>query len=85
MPLPSHWLPSSTAFVEAARAGLGWGLNPLPLVADDLAVGALVPVVADRPLDVPLHWHWSRTVGAALAPLTEAVVRAGRKSLVGTF
>jgi DNA-binding transcriptional LysR family regulator len=28
---------STQAFVDAALAGLGWGMNPEPLVADHLA------------------------------------------------
>lgn len=80
--LPTHWLPSSTAFVEAALTGLGWGLNPEALVADALRAGRLVALAPERPLDVPLYWHWSRTVGPALAPLTEAVVSTGRRHLI---
>ena len=39
---PTHWLPSTHAFVDGALAGLGWGMNPDPLVADHLATGRLV-------------------------------------------
>lgn len=82
--LPStHWLPSTTAFVDAALHGLGWGLNPESLVADHLRAGRLVALAADQPLDVPLYWHWSRTVGPALAPLTAAVTASARRHLIG--
>ncbi|CAO3401114.1 LysR family transcriptional regulator ArgP [Azospirillum palustre] len=78
---PTHWLPSTHAFVDGALAGLGWGMNPDPLVADHLAAGRLVELVPGRPLDVPLHWQQSRIAGTALAELSRAVHRAGRQAL----
>lgn len=78
---PTHWLPSTHAFVDGALAGLGWGMNPDPLVADHLAAGRLVELVPGHPLDVPLHWQQSRIGGTALAELSRAVLRAGRRAL----
>jgi LysR family transcriptional regulator (chromosome initiation inhibitor) len=80
--LPAHRLPSATAFVEAARLGLGWGMTPLPLVAPEIAAGRLVVLAPDRPLDTPLVWQSSRIGRAGLAPLTAAVRRAARAALV---
>jgi LysR family transcriptional regulator (chromosome initiation inhibitor) len=80
--LSGHRLPSSTAFVEAALLGLGWGMNPEPLVRDHLAAGRLVALVPDRPLDTPLVWQASRIGRGTLAPLTAAVRRAARRMLV---
>ncbi|UJW74228.1 LysR family transcriptional regulator ArgP [Rhizobium sp. SL42] len=73
---PSHWLPSSQAFVDGAIAGLGWGMNPLALVAGHISAGRLLPLIDAQPLDVPLYWHVSRSIKAQLAPLTAAVVGA---------
>ena len=70
---PTHRLASSHAFVDAAIAGLGWGMNPEPLVASHLASGALVELIPNTPLDVPLYWQFSRLTAPALAPLTCAV------------
>ncbi len=80
--LSGHRLPSSTAFVEAALLGLGWGMNPAPLVRDHLAAGRLVALLSERPLDTPLVWQASRIGRATLAPLTAAVRRAARQALV---
>jgi LysR family transcriptional regulator (chromosome initiation inhibitor) len=79
---PNHWLPSSQAFVDGALAGLGWGLNPEPLVRHHLASGRLVPLLPDRALDVPLHWQWSRSIEAALRDVTRAVTATARRFLV---
>jgi LysR family transcriptional regulator (chromosome initiation inhibitor) len=78
---PSHWIPSSQGFVDAALAGLGWGMNPASLVEPHLAAGRLVAMVADRPLRVPLFWHWSRAVEAALRDITASIVRTARSRL----
>ncbi len=79
---PLHWLPSSQAFVDAALAGLGWGMNPEKLAAGHLDAGRLVALQADRPLDVPLFWQQSRIVDALLRDVTRAVLRTARGTLV---
>ena len=79
---PTHFLPSSTAFVAAAEAGLGWGMNPLPLVAEGLRAGRLVPLLEGRTMDVPLTWQRSRAMTGALEPVTRAVRAAARDVLV---
>lgn len=78
---PSHWLPSSQAFVDAAVAGLGWGMNPEVLAAPALADGRLMLLKADSPLDVPLYWHVSRSVQRLMQPVTQAVLDAARQAL----
>lgn len=69
---PTHWLPSSTAFVDASLQSVGWGLNPEILIRDHLAAGRLIKL-SDKPTDVPLLWQWSRLTASALNPLTEAI------------
>ncbi|PKP73612.1 MAG: ArgP/LysG family DNA-binding transcriptional regulator [Alphaproteobacteria bacterium HGW-Alphaproteobacteria-6] len=78
----SHMIPSARGFVDAARLGLGWGMIPEALVRADLDAGRLVELVADRPLDLALHWQVSRMTGAALAPLTRAILATARQSLI---
>ncbi|WP_262271301.1 LysR family transcriptional regulator ArgP [Microvirga yunnanensis] len=78
---PLHWLPSSQAFVDGALAGLGWGMNPEPLVDGHLRAGRLAALKPSRPLDVPLYWQQSRIVGPLLADLTRAVLTAARARL----
>lgn len=78
---PTHWLPSSQAFIDAALAGLGWGMNPEMLVAGLLRDGRLVALVPDRPLDVPLFWQRSRIASRTLADITRAVLGTARAML----
>jgi LysR family transcriptional regulator, chromosome initiation inhibitor len=79
--VPRHWLPSSQAFVDAAIAGLGWGLNPEPLVQAALASGRLVELPGARAVDVPLHWQTLRAAERLLQPLSAAVAEAARAVL----
>ncbi|MEM0947422.1 MAG: LysR family transcriptional regulator ArgP [Pseudomonadota bacterium] len=79
--LPRHRLPSTTAFVEAAELGLGWGMNPEPLVRQALKDGRLV-ALSDVPLDTPLFWQVSRVGAGALLPLTRSVKAAAKGALV---
>ena len=79
--LPRHTLPSPQAFVTAAVAGMGWGLQPLALVAPLLADGTLVELVPGTPLDVPLHWQHARAASALLDGLGREVAAAARAAL----
>ena len=79
---PTHWLPSSQAFVDGAMAGVGWGMNPELLVAEHLRSGRLVALAAGLPLDLPLYWQFNRICGQALSEVTRAVVRQASATLV---
>lgn len=79
---PTHWLPSTHAFVEASLCGTGWGMNPAVLVADHLQSGRLVDLAPGTVLDVPLYWQVNRMVDDQLSGLTEAVIAAARFALV---
>lgn len=73
--LATHWLPSTQAFVDASLAGLGWGMNPEPLVRPWLDSGHLVELLPGRALGVPLYWQCRQ--GLPVAPLlTRAVCEA---------
>ncbi|MFW2588296.1 LysR family transcriptional regulator ArgP [Sagittula sp. SSi028] len=78
---PVHILPSTHGFVTAARCGLGWGLNPLPLVAEDLKQGTLV-AMSDTVRDVTLYWQVRSHAAPAVLPLTRALKRAARTALL---
>ena len=80
--LPTHRIASSQAFVDACLAGLAWGMNPEALVRPHLASGALIELLPDTPLDVALHWQFTRLAAPALRPLTDAIRQAAAKALV---
>jgi LysR family transcriptional regulator (chromosome initiation inhibitor) len=80
--LPRHSLPSPQAFVTAALAGMGWGMQPLALVSSHLANGSLVELVPNTPLDVPLHWQYARAASGMLDVLSRAVLDAARAALL---
>lgn len=79
---PLHWLPASQAFVDAALAGIGWGMNPEVLAGAHLRAGRLVALRPERPLDVPLYWQQSRIVSGLLRDVTRAVMQAAGAVLV---
>ena len=83
-PLPAHTLPSPQAFLEAARAGLGWGMNIEAMARADLAAGRL-QALSPQPLDVALYWKTLRVMKAPLAPLTAAIRKAAAEGLISPF
>jgi len=78
---PVHWLPSTHGSIEAAIAGIGWGMNPAVLVRAQLRAGTLVELVPGRALSVPLYWQYARLQAPALSRLTRAIVAEARQSL----
>lgn len=80
--LPAHRIASSQAFVDACLAGMAWGMNPDLLVAPHLDRGTLVELLPDTPLDIALHWQYTRLAAPALRPVTEAIRQAARTMLV---
>ncbi len=81
-PFPSHRMASSQAFVDACLHGLGWAINPETLVAAHLADGRLCELSPGTPLDVPLHWQFTRLAAPALGPVTEPIIAAASRVLV---
>lgn len=79
---PCHGLPSSQAFIDAALAGLGWGMNPQSLARPHLDARRLVELLPGRAIDVPLYWQSSRLALPALARLTDVVRATARAQLV---
>ena len=80
--LPRHTLPSPQAFVTAAVAGMGWGLQPQALIASHLKDGSLVELVSELPLDVPLFWQHARAASAWLDGLSRGVMAAAGRALL---
>ncbi len=78
---PVHWLPSSQAFVDAALAGLGWGMNLDTTVQEHIRAGRLVALEPSEQLEVPLFWQQSRIVGPLLTDVTRAVLTTARAML----
>jgi LysR family transcriptional regulator (chromosome initiation inhibitor) len=79
--IPTHWFPSTQAFIDASVAGIGWGMNPASLVREHLESGALVELVPGRTLSVPLYWQHTRLQVPMFNRLTHAVVSAARNAL----
>ena len=81
---PLHDLPSTEGFVRASRLGIGWGVNPLMLVEEELSAGTLVTLADGARIDTPLFWQVTRLMAPALAPLTRSVRKTARRLLVQT-
>ncbi|MFD6754117.1 LysR family transcriptional regulator ArgP [Micromonospora gifhornensis] len=78
---PVHYVPSVPAFSAAIRLGLGWGMVPEQIAADDLESGRCVDLAPGRVVDIPLYWqHW-RLDSAVLTALTTAVCAVAAETL----
>lgn len=77
---PVHEVPSPAAYLEAVRAGLGWGLLPVLQAAPLLAAGEVVRLGRGVE-DVPLHWQVWRMGSPRLDRLTETVVDVAHRAL----
>ncbi|WNG39026.1 LysR family transcriptional regulator ArgP [Archangium minus] len=78
---PTHWVPSPHGFLEACREGMGWGMNPEPLIREELRAGKLVELAAGRHLDVVLYWQQWRLASPLVEDLTRTLQAAARATL----
>lgn len=82
LPAATHYLPSPLAIVHACRSGVGWSVNPEPLVAADVARRRLVDLVPERPLGVELYWQYWAIASRTLEALEEALSARAARALV---
>lgn len=78
---PFHSIAAPGAYVKANLAGLGWGMQPVQLVAEHVAKGRLVPLLPNTEYSMPLYWQTSRIWRSTLEDLTKAICLTARKSL----
>ncbi|MEE1621480.1 LysR family transcriptional regulator ArgP [Zafaria sp. Z1313] len=75
---PGHHVPDSVQFVEAIRAGLGWGMVPEQQIPGDGSLRLLDPSWVH---EVPLYWQRWKLDSPALARVTAAVKGAAAAGL----
>jgi LysR family transcriptional regulator (chromosome initiation inhibitor) len=78
---PTHWIPSTQAFLDLALAGLAWGLQPRALAQPHIDAGSLVELASECPVMVSLFWTVSRLHAQALNVMTDAVRSSARRYL----
>jgi len=78
---PVHYVPVTSAFSEAIRLGLGWGMVPEQAARPEIDAGTLVQLFPGRHLDVPLYWQYWRIESQVLTDLTAAVKAAAVTAL----
>jgi LysR family transcriptional regulator, chromosome initiation inhibitor len=79
---PFHYVPSSEAFAQSIRLGLGYGMLPQEQCAAMLAAGELVDLAPALHMDVPLYWHAWRIQPARLERMGAALLKAARAALL---
>jgi LysR family transcriptional regulator (chromosome initiation inhibitor) len=79
---PVHYVPAASAFVEAIRLGLGWGMVPAQIARAGIEAGHYQGIFPEKYLDVPLYWQYWRIESAVLSDLTAAVKAAAAGALI---
>ncbi len=77
----SHWYPSSHGFVELAMSGTVCALVPSVQIKDQLRNKQLVSLFPDKPLTLPLYWHWYKLNAPVLDRLTKVILTVTRDVL----
>jgi LysR family transcriptional regulator (chromosome initiation inhibitor) len=78
---PRHYVPGSEAFVQAVRAGLGWGMVPDLQVRSRDEGEELVEFDQDGGLDVSLYWQQWRLRSTSLDLVATAIRTAAASAL----
>ncbi|MGS2809351.1 LysR family transcriptional regulator ArgP [Nocardia sp. MW-W600-9] len=79
---PMHFVPSSNAFGDAVRLGMGWGMLPDLQTEKDRAAGTLVNINGRAHIDVPLYWQQWKLDSPALSETAAAIVAAAADKLI---
>lgn len=78
---PVHYIPTTTGFIEAAAAGLGWCVAPKSLASQAVEAGRIVLVETETWLDVPLYWQHAAIRSTTLDRLSRALWQAAGPAL----
>lgn len=78
---PSHFIPSTPAYVRIARYGLGWGMIPEHLAAPHIASGELAEIQPGSQFDIKLYFHRWQINSSSLDVLTRCVRAAASRHL----
>ncbi|WP_280339922.1 LysR family transcriptional regulator ArgP [Nocardia neocaledoniensis] len=79
---PTHYVPSSNAFGDAVRLGMGWGMLPDLQTEKDRAAGTLVNLDGHAHIDVPLYWQQWKLDSPALGAVASAIAAAAAAALI---
>jgi len=79
---PQHYIPSSTAFLEMIKLGMGYGLLPLIQMQDQLKQGKLLELAVDHPVDVMLYWHHWKRQAAPVEKISTAILKHAADFLI---
>ena len=71
---PHHYIPSSTAFVEAIAYGLGFGMVPDYQIGQRLITGEWVEILPEARTDIQLYWHHWKQQSKPLQQLTHDIL-----------
>lgn len=69
---PTHYIPTSKGFIDAAALNLGWCMVPECMIQDALRQRRITLIAPDQPIDVPLFWQHASIRSSTLANLTRA-------------
>ncbi|WP_338847573.1 LysR family transcriptional regulator ArgP [Massilia sp. W12] len=78
---PVHFIPASSAYFQALRLGLGYGLIP-ELQSGPLQESGLIDLAPDKTVDVMLYWHAWKLQSPRLQNLGNAILDAARRVLL---
>ena len=78
----AHMIPSYEGHLACAIAGIGWAMMPTVTVAPLIEQGKLVELVAEKRVNVSLHWQSSTQSSEVLRLLSKIVAEESATSLV---
>ncbi|MCP2040944.1 LysR family transcriptional regulator (chromosome initiation inhibitor) [Neisseria sp. HSC-16F19] len=78
---PTHYIPASHAYFQAALCGMGWALIPDGQADAALAAGQLRDLAPDKSLAVPMYWHSWQSQTPRLARLSRRLAELAAEHL----
>lgn len=80
---PTHYLPTSKGFVEAAALSLGWCMVPECMIQKELSQQRIMMLDETVTIDVPLYWQHTSVRSSTLSNLTRAFTTHAKRMFEG--
>lgn len=76
---PYHFIPSSTAFLEAIELALGFGMVPEMQIKHQLKTGKLIELIPEAQTEIHLYWHHWKQQSVSLQILSDIMIAQTKK------
>ncbi|MRI32935.1 transcriptional regulator ArgP [Endozoicomonas sp. OPT23] len=78
---PAHKLPSTEAFLDAARAGIAYAIAPRLQAQPFLDTQEVIEMTPEKTITVPLYWHYWSLTSEIMEEVSHCILKSAKQIL----